>query len=202
MTRVIGLGLLLVGVLAMTPPPAAVADYDDLAGGGRLPYQRPMYSPYYSPYYYYPPSYYPFEPPPNPFHYPSAYNRGSQTEYTRPAAPYKASASDMPTVSGPLPAPPPGTAMLRVEVPQTWATVRINGRDTDSMGKRRYFVTPRLKEGQAYRYTVSATWKLSDGSPVSQEQVITVASGETPKVDLTRAAPSSEREMRATDGYR
>jgi len=100
---------------------------------------------------------------------------------TRSAAPAQ---PDLPTVSGPLTSPPPGTAILRVRVPDTWGEVAFNGHDSITSGKVRTFVTPRLTSaGQSD--TVSASF-VQRGQRVNRQQVVHVVPGQTESVTFGR----------------
>jgi uncharacterized protein (TIGR03000 family) len=136
---------------------------------GRNPY-NPIIVPY--PYYVSP---YPYPVPAGPAYTPAP-----------PAQPPVAAdpSADLPTVSGPLTTPPPGTALLRVRVPDTWATVSFNGQDSVTSGTQRTFVTPRLPSG-GNSYTVSASWARG-GQPVRQQQVVNVLPGQTSVIDFGR----------------
>lgn len=90
----------------------------------------------------------------------------------------------LPTASGPLATPPPGTALIQVQVPDRWATVTFNGQDSYTNGTQRYFVTPRLS-GATTRYKIAASW-YSNGQLVKQEQGLSVYPGETTVVSFGR----------------
>lgn len=103
-----------------------------------------------------------------------------------PAAPVQdttpavAAQPGLPTVSGPLTSPPPGTAILQIQVPDTWSKVAFDGHDTVTSGKLRTFVTPRLTTaGQTY--TVSASF-VQQGQLIRRQQVIHVVPGQTETV--------------------
>jgi len=75
--------------------------------------------------------------------------------------------------------------MIRVRVPDTWAKLKFDGRNADSMGRDRYFVTSRLEAGQTRRYLVSATWTQGTRS-IEQRQAVQVQAGQTATIDFTR----------------
>jgi len=103
----------------------------------------------------------------------------------QPAAPQPA-AQALPTVTGPLASPAPGTAIIRVKVPTVWATVKFNGTDSVTSGKVRWFSTPQLADGGSVSYRVTATW-TSNGKQEQAERTVTVRTGQNSLVDFTRA---------------
>jgi uncharacterized protein (TIGR03000 family) len=130
---------------------------------------------------------------PVPYAYPYPYpDPSASPDYTPPPAtpsPAVAQAAAAVTnevsVSGPLSSPPPGTALIEVRVPQTFATVRFDGEGTSSLGLQRYFVTPTLEPGKSYRYVVTASWDQG-GRPNTVERTVRVAAGQTVRLDFTR----------------
>jgi uncharacterized protein (TIGR03000 family) len=137
---------------------------------GRNPY-NPIILPYTYPYYGYPYSY--------PAIGPSYMTPPASPAPAAPAAP-AVPAIGLPTVSGPLSSPPPGTALINIRVPDTWAQVSFNGTDSVTSGKTRWFVTPRLgADGKSY--TVSASW-AKGGRIVRQQQVVSLQAGQTKTV--------------------
>jgi uncharacterized protein (TIGR03000 family) len=131
-------------------------------------YGRNPYNPIIVPSYYpYPMTYPPYVPQPEP------------TPAVLPAAPA------LPTVTGPLSSPPPGTAIIRVRVPAVWAKVKFDGTDSVTSGTQRWFVTPRLGDGGA-SYKVTASW-TSDGRPVQATRQVRVQAGQISAVDFTGA---------------
>jgi len=94
---------------------------------------------------------------------------------------------DSVTVSGPLDRPPPGTAMIRVRVPESMAKVRFNGRAAVSLGRDRFFVTPRLPSDQPLALQVAASWKVGDQSK-QEYQTIQVEPGKIVNLDFTASA--------------
>jgi uncharacterized protein (TIGR03000 family) len=75
-----------------------------------------------------------------------------------------------------LPVPPSDRAVLSVQVP-AGAILSVEGADTKQTGTDRVFVSPPLKPGQDYAYTVKAQWKVNDKA-VEQTQKVTVRAGE------------------------
>jgi uncharacterized protein (TIGR03000 family) len=133
-------------------------------------YGRNPYNPIILPYQEYVYPYYPlYAPPPTP---PAA---------TTPAVP---ESLQLPTISGPLTTPPPGTAIIRVRVPDTWGEVAFNGHDSITSGKLRTFVTPRLTS-QGTRYTVSASF-AQQGQVIDRQQQVRVVPGQIVTLDFTR----------------
>jgi uncharacterized protein (TIGR03000 family) len=85
-------------------------------------------------------------------------------------------------VSGPLPTPPPHTAVINLRVPSYWANVTINGQTIDSMGTSRTFVTPELSGRRSY--TVAATWS-GHGQQTRVHQTVQVEPGHVVSLDFT-----------------
>jgi uncharacterized protein (TIGR03000 family) len=106
-----------------------------------------------------------------------------------PAATVTYRASSEPSVSGPLPSPPPGTALIRLHAPDEWAKVQFDGETTSTMGIRRTFVTPELTPGKSYHYVMTVTW-TRDGKPMRAERVVNVHAGQIREIDLSRPAKS------------
>lgn len=129
---------------------------------GRNPY-NPIVVPY--PYYAYPYTTY--------LPYPS------YTPTPAPALTVPAELS-LPSVTGPLASPPPGTALIRVQVPDAWAKVTFDGHDSFTSGTQRYFVTPRL-DGR-HSYEIASSWP---GHP-AQHRTVRVQPGETSVVTFGR----------------
>src|ERR1700733_1980246 len=108
---------------------------------------------------------------PYPVYYPPAPIYGP----AQPTVVYRA--AQEPSVSGPLPSPPPGTALIRVHAPDEWAKIQFDGVTTSTMGIHRTFVTPTLVDGKTYRYVMTVTW-TRNGKPMREERVIRVAAGQ------------------------
>jgi len=90
--------------------------------------------------------------------------------------------ADAVTVSGPLRVPPPRRALINLRLPRNWASVSIDGREIDKIGKMRTYVTPELKEARTFH--VAATWE-SDGRTVDKEDTVTVKAGQIRTLDFT-----------------
>jgi uncharacterized protein (TIGR03000 family) len=97
--------------------------------------------------------------------------------------PYRADRE--PTVSGNFSTPPPGTALIRLRVPEEWAKVQFDGETTSTMGLRRYFVTPTLEDGKTYSYVMTVSWK-KNGQTVRDQRVVKLRAGEIKEIDLDR----------------
>jgi len=153
------------------------------------PWRPHPWHPHYRPYYYRPvvPSVYPYT-----FTYPVYVNPYASISAYAPVAPAEVgmllSTDQRPTVSGPLPSPAPGTAIIRIRVPDAQATVRFDGIDTVTSGTDRWFTTPRLPDGTTYRSTVDASW-ASGEVRVRLEREVQVRAGEVRVVDFTRLIP-------------
>lgn len=156
---------------------------------------RPGWRPYHWHAHYRPHYYRPFVVPyvyPYPVAYPVYVNPSTPAPVYAPVVPSDAgmllSTSLRPTVSGPLASPAPGTAIIRVRVRDTQATVRFDGVDTVTSGTDRWFTTPRLPYGATYRCTVDVSW-TSGEVRVRLEREVRVKAGEMRVVDFTRLAP-------------
>jgi uncharacterized protein (TIGR03000 family) len=126
----------------------------------------PVYVPYYVPSPY--PNYAPWPPVPD--------------VSAKPPAKKAAPASTGIEVSGPLPVPPPHTAIINLRLPTTWAKVSFNGQKIDSVGTKRTFVTPELSGPTTY--VVSATWS-TQGRTVTLKQHVQVQPGRIRNIDFT-----------------
>jgi uncharacterized protein (TIGR03000 family) len=71
---------------------------------------------------------------------------------------------------------PADRALLSVQAP-AGATVWVQGTETKQKGAERTFISPALKPGQDYSYTVKAQWKVNDKT-VEQTQNVSVRAGE------------------------
>jgi uncharacterized protein (TIGR03000 family) len=92
----------------------------------------------------------------------------------------------VPHPTGDVRSPPPNAAVIRVYVPNEFATVLFDGVKSSSVGTTRYYVTPDLPAGKTYTYDISATF-TRNGQPVTQDRHITVSPGETTVVDFNRS---------------
>ena len=81
------------------------------------------------------------------------------------------------------PAPTADKALLEIRVPNERAKLFFDGKEAAGDGDVRIFLTPALKAGQAYTFTLRTTWP---GFPDDRanEQVITFQAGERKIVDL------------------
>jgi uncharacterized protein (TIGR03000 family) len=160
--------------VAALPPPRHMPGWDWWRTYPWSPYNygRNPYNPIIMPYVYpYPAPYPEYVPPP-----------------VAPAATPLPAAPALPTVTGPLASPAPGTAIIRVKVPTVWAKVQFNGTDTVTSGKLRWFTTPPLKDGSTVSYRVTAMW-TSEGKPMQAERTVRVRAGQNSEVDFTGAGP-------------
>jgi uncharacterized protein (TIGR03000 family) len=86
--------------------------------------------------------------------------------------------------SGAALAPAPGTeAILIVTLPED-ATLSIDDEETTSTSAKRVFVTPALKQGKEYEYTLKAK-VVRDGQTQIATAKVTFRPGETKRVELT-----------------
>jgi uncharacterized protein (TIGR03000 family) len=80
-----------------------------------------------------------------------------------------------------------GVAHLTIVVPAD-AVVYFDGVETTQTGTERSFVTPPLREGQDYYYTIRARW-TNNGVPVEQSRPITVKPNSRVRVDFPSSLP-------------
>jgi len=74
-------------------------------------------------------------------------------------------------------------ARLLVTLPAD-ATLTVDGNATTSTSSRREFITPPLKPGKDFQYTLKATVQR-DGKPVEMEKRVEVRAGKETQVTLT-----------------
>src|SRR5262249_6280644 len=84
--------------------------------------------------------------------------------------------------------PPANAAVIEVRVPDTFAEVTFDDIRTSSLGATRYYVTPELRPGKTYQYTVGVSWRDLAGRPVSRQRTVKVVAGHTSVVDFSQAA--------------
>jgi uncharacterized protein (TIGR03000 family) len=149
---------------------------------GRNPY-NPIRVPYVAPYPVYNPMYSPYGMP-----YSVPYAVPTDPGLQGPALGSSVSyypGDLIPTPTGPLTAPPPGSAAIELRVPDRFAQVWFDGENTYSMGTTRYYVTPELRQGKEFPYLVKVQWNRN-GRPVTEERKIMVRAGQTARIDFTR----------------
>lgn len=150
-------------------------------------------NPYWYPPYNYNYPYPPYESYSNSYVYPypagatysSGYSGLPPHEDGMPSAPQQRVVIPHPT--GALRAPPANAAVIRIYVPNEFATVLFDGTKSSSVGTTRYYVTPDLEGGKKYTYDISATFNR-DGQSVTEDRKITVAAGQTTVVDFNKSA--------------
>jgi uncharacterized protein (TIGR03000 family) len=91
----------------------------------------------------------------------------------------------LPHASGALKTPPPGAALILVQVPEQFTPILFDGAKTTSVGTTRYYVTPELPAGKASVYTVTAVVNRN-GQPVNEDRQVSVSPGQTTTLDFTR----------------
>jgi len=69
------------------------------------------------------------------------------------------------------------------------AELSIDGTKSTQTGSTRKFVTPELKPGPKYYYTVSAFWEPNNYTKITRKWKVYVKPGETVNVDMTKADP-------------
>jgi uncharacterized protein (TIGR03000 family) len=141
--------------------------------------------------YWYPPynTNYPFPPAAAyggyaaPAYYPASYPSFAPAEEDGPPEMSPPAQPQVPHPTGALKAAPPDAAVVRLEVPDRFATVTFDGQKVSSVGTTRYYVTPALKSGASQQYTISAVINL-DGRQTTVERRVAVAPGQMVSVDL------------------
>ena len=91
---------------------------------------------------------------------------------------------ELPHRTGEVRSAPPDAAVIKIDLPDDSALVRINGQAVTSAGKTRYFVTPELNKGKEYSYAIKVQW-TKNGEQVTEERKITVEAGKIAKVNFT-----------------
>jgi uncharacterized protein (TIGR03000 family) len=84
--------------------------------------------------------------------------------------------------SGPLDTPPLFRAIVRVRVPHARAAVGLDGKEVDSEGRERTYITPELSGARTFE--VTATWKWN-GRTVWLMEKVTVRPGQVRTIDFT-----------------
>jgi uncharacterized protein (TIGR03000 family) len=82
--------------------------------------------------------------------------------------------------------PTPTTGVVRVLLPDTFASVQFNGEPISGVGSTRYYVSPPMQAGQVNAYNITASWTGDVGQPVTQHRIAKVSPGQTTVVDFGR----------------
>jgi uncharacterized protein (TIGR03000 family) len=80
--------------------------------------------------------------------------------------------------------PPPNAGLIRVQLPDAFATVMFDGQKVSSTGTTRNFVTPELTDGQSASYLVTMVVHR-DGQQTLKQRQVNVTAGTTTVVDFT-----------------
>jgi uncharacterized protein (TIGR03000 family) len=80
---------------------------------------------------------------------------------------------------------------LRVLLPEEDAELKIGDHLTKQTGNSRLFVSPPLEPGQAYTYTLTATWEPNNYTTVIRTRKVSVQAGREVAVDLRKADPKN-----------
>jgi uncharacterized protein (TIGR03000 family) len=99
------------------------------------------------------------------------YARGQQAELPHPA--------------GDVPVAPADAAVIRLRVPDQFATVSFNGQSVSSIGTKRTFVSPNGGPGKNWTYEIRATWTAGNRQ-MTREKVVEVRAGQISTADLTQ----------------
>jgi uncharacterized protein (TIGR03000 family) len=133
----------------------------------------PGYAGYYPPYGYYPPADYSAEAS-------FATVDGSQSGGSGSAQ------AELPHRTAGPPVAPPDAGFIQLQVPDEFAEVTFDGHSVSSVGTTREYVTPPLKAGKTYHYTIKGTWGQGDQQKTVERQ-IDIARGQVRTVDFTAA---------------
>jgi uncharacterized protein (TIGR03000 family) len=80
---------------------------------------------------------------------------------------------------------------LRVLLPEEDAELKIGDHLTKQTGTSRLFVSPPLEPGQAFTYTLTATWEPNNYTTVIRTRKVRVQAGREVEVDLRKANPKN-----------
>src|SRR5262245_15657773 len=78
---------------------------------------------------------------------------------------------------------------LRVLLPEADAELKNGDPLTKQTGTSRLFVSPPLEPGQAFTYTLTATWEPNNYTTVIRTRKVSVQAGREVEVDLRKADP-------------
>ena len=81
------------------------------------------------------------------------------------------------------------SVQLRVLLPDDAAKLFIDDKLTQQKGAERWFVSPPLAAGHAYRYTVTAKWWPNNYTEVIRTRIVDVKAGQLVPIDLREADP-------------
>jgi uncharacterized protein (TIGR03000 family) len=115
------------------------------------------------------------------YSYQPGYGMSQMSAY---AGDQNAMTKELPHRTGVVRSAPPDAAVIKIDLPDDSARVRIDGQDVTSAGKTRYFVTPELNKGKEYSYAIKIQW-TKNGEQVTQERNINVEAGKIAKVNFT-----------------
>jgi uncharacterized protein (TIGR03000 family) len=170
------------------------------SGYGRFGWWRPGWGGYYPsaplypglyayPYFGYPLyGYYP------PYGYNPTANYASMSTVSSPAAASsnEDSEAQLPHPTGGVLAPPANAGVIRLHVPDEFATVTFNGHAIDSIGTTRIYVTPDLEPGKSLRYEIKVSGFRRNQRTI-HEALVEARPGQINTVDFTRVAARAAR---------
>jgi uncharacterized protein (TIGR03000 family) len=93
--------------------------------------------------------------------------------------------SELPHPAGDVKVAPADAAVIRLRVPDQFATVSFNGQSVSSIGRTRTYVTPNLASGNVRSYEIKATWSTATGQK-SAEKVVDARPGQISSANFTR----------------
>jgi uncharacterized protein (TIGR03000 family) len=94
-------------------------------------------------------------------------------------------------VHGQQPAAPAKPANLKILMPEADAQLLIQNQPTQNRGLERTFVSPPLKAGQKYVYTVTAKWEPNNYTKITRTRKIDIEAGQEVVADLRKADEKS-----------
>jgi uncharacterized protein (TIGR03000 family) len=92
---------------------------------------------------------------------------------------------ELPHAAGDVRVAPANAAVIRLRVPQQFATVSFNGQSVSSIGTTRTYVTPNVEAGSSWSYEIKATWGTGNRQ-TTREKVVEARAGQISTADFTR----------------
>lgn len=89
----------------------------------------------------------------------------------------------------------PEPCRLRVLLPHAAARLTVDGAATRQTGRERLFESPPLEPGEAFTYTLVATWEPNNYTRITRTREAAVRAGARVEVDLRRPDPDRKDEI-------
>jgi uncharacterized protein (TIGR03000 family) len=93
--------------------------------------------------------------------------------------------AELPHPAGDVRVAPADAAVIRLRVPDQFATVFFNGQSVSSIGTKRTFVSPNGEPGKSWTYEIRATWTAGNRQ-MTREKVVEARAGQISTADFTR----------------